>query len=109
MTDSTMIHPNSTIAEATDSASRSELKNILVTLLQQLGLYAQATNLISDNAIENIDTAQLADLLKKHHLDFSVYKLHKSALSQSIHPFIVVPESEPAFLEIGRASCRERV
>ncbi|MCK8044960.1 ATP-binding cassette domain-containing protein [Shewanella sp. 1CM18E] len=109
MTDSTMIHPNSTIAEATDSASRSELKNILVTLLQQLGLYAQATNLISDKAIASIDTAQLAGLLKKHHLDFSVYKLHKTALSQSIHPFIVVPESEPAFLARRHGEVIERL
>ncbi|MGS0681854.1 peptidase domain-containing ABC transporter [Shewanella sp. 125m-7] len=75
-----------------------ELKPILISLFQQLGLFAQATNLINDQTFQDIDTSQLAGLLKKHHIGFSVYKLHQQAIAQSIHPFIVVPETEPAFI-----------
>ena len=95
MTDTSVIHSNS--QNATDQ-NPLELKQVLIALLQQLGLYAQANSLINDQAIKEVDTVQLARLLKKHHIGFSVYKVHKQAVSQSVHPFIVVPETAPAFI-----------
>lgn len=83
--------------EAADNKpASSELKNILIALFQQLGLFSQANNLLNDDALKSIDTVKLANLLKKHHIGFSVYKTHKSAISQAIHPFIIVPDDKPA-------------
>ncbi|GIU23765.1 ABC transporter ATP-binding protein [Shewanella sp. MBTL60-007] len=85
-------HPHN---QATGGA---ELKPLLIALLQQLGLFAQATNLQNDANDSDIDTAQLANLLTKHHIGFSVVKHHKQAIMQSIHPFIVVPKKAEAFI-----------
>ncbi|WP_299804584.1 peptidase domain-containing ABC transporter [uncultured Shewanella sp.] len=75
-----------------------ELKNILIALLQQIGLFSQATNILNDDAIKTIDTVKLAYLLQKHHIGYSVFKTHKQAISQAIHPFIIIPDDKPAVM-----------
>jgi ATP-binding cassette subfamily C protein LapB len=86
------------LEESENTLASPELKNILIALFQQLGLFSQANNLLNDDALKSIDTVKLANLLKKHHIGFSVYKTHKSAISQAIHPFIIVPDNEPAVM-----------
>ncbi|MDR8525251.1 peptidase domain-containing ABC transporter [Shewanella fidelis] len=100
MPNTTNIHtyPNSTAHTVQQGPADTELKQLLITLFQQLGLFAQATNLQTDTNTGDIDTCELAGLLSKHHIGFSVVKFHKQVISQSIHPFIVVPEDAAAFL-----------
>lgn len=76
----------------------SELKNILVALFQQLGLFSQANNILNDDSVKTVDTVTLANLLGKHHIGYSVSKVDKEATSQAIHPFIIVPDTESAVM-----------
>lgn len=85
-------------AEKIHPLEASELKNILVALFQQLGLFSQANNILNDDSVKTVDTVTLANLLGKHHIGYSVSKVDKAATSQAIHPFIIVPDSESAVM-----------
>ncbi|MDO6638533.1 ATP-binding cassette domain-containing protein [Shewanella sp. 5_MG-2023] len=74
-----------------------ELKPLLVELLQQLGLYTQASNVASDTE-NDLNTLAVSRLLKKHQIGFSVIKPSDSTLHLTIYPFLVVPAKDNAFI-----------
>lgn len=82
-------------AQPTES---TELKDVLVALFQQLGLFSQANNILNDDSVNTVDTVMLANLLSKHHIGYSVFKAEKQAISQTIHPFLIVPDDRPTLM-----------
>lgn len=76
----------------------NDLKVILSSLLEQLGLYAQAKNVSSDPRLNQLDTIGLTKLLNKHNIGFSVNKSDDAHILQAIHPFIVIGDDTPATL-----------
>ncbi|WP_153912524.1 peptidase domain-containing ABC transporter [Shewanella sp. TC10] len=79
------------------NTSANEIRNLTVSLFQQLGLYTQATN-IANAQDTDLTTLGLSRLLKKHQVGYSVKKADDSSLHLSIHPFMVFPDNGTAFI-----------
>ncbi|WP_221076593.1 peptidase domain-containing ABC transporter [Agarivorans aestuarii] len=69
-----------------------DLKPTLISLLQQLGLYSQATNIEQDQRIDSLDVMGFVGLLKKHHIAYSVHRHLPSLVSQAAHPFVLISD-----------------
>ncbi|MEE1674788.1 ATP-binding cassette domain-containing protein [Agarivorans aestuarii] len=69
-----------------------DLKPTLISLLQQLGLYSQATNIEQDQRLDSIDVMDFVGLLKKHHIAYSVHRHLPSLVSQAAHPFVLISD-----------------
>lgn len=78
------------------------LKSLLISLFSQLGLNAQAKNIERSGLANDLTFLDAYILLKKHHVTAEVRSINRNSLINTIHPFLLFPESgEPC---IGRRS-----
>lgn len=76
------------------------LKSLLVTLFNQLGLNAQAKNIERSALVDNASYLDAYVLFKKHHVVADLRSIDPEMLSHTIYPFLILPEEgEP---QIGR-------
>ncbi|WP_076537887.1 peptidase domain-containing ABC transporter [Shewanella sp. UCD-KL21] len=90
------------------NTSKSELKPLVVELFQQLGLYSQASNVTNDTT-SDFNTLAVSRLLKKHQIGFSVKQPLDSTLHLTIHPFLVIPVTNNAFIARRQGKDFERL
>ncbi|WP_245335277.1 peptidase domain-containing ABC transporter [Shewanella sp. WXL01] len=77
-------------------SQNNDLKQATISLLQQLGLYAQASHLLNDQQSQPFDTLSLNQLLKKHKLSFRVLQFSPQMMAQTSHPCLFIPDNSPA-------------
>lgn len=75
----------------TCSQADNNLKDLMMSLLQTLGLYAQANNLEKEYEKKELSVDSITHILRKFEVIFSVSQLQQSHLTHSIHPFIILP------------------
>lgn len=76
------------------------LKSLLVTLFNQLGLNAQAKNIERSALVDDASYLDAYVLFKKHHVVADLRSIDPEMLSHTIYPFLLLPEEgEP---QIGR-------
>ncbi len=67
-----------------------ELKGVLISLFQQLGLFAQASKVQKDHSIALNSPVELANILRKQGIGFTAHRLTGEILSHIVYPAISV-------------------
>ena len=76
----------------------TELNETLISLLQSLGLFSQATN-VKENAFQqNMNTHEVVETLTKFNLKFSVLTKEEAQLDKTIYPFIVLGDKKGSYV-----------
>jgi len=78
--------------------NHNDLKVALIALLQQLGLHSQAHSTAIDSKLDQLDTTELLDVLRKYNINFQVRVIDKKDIAHTLLPFIVIPLDSEAFV-----------
>lgn len=76
----------------------NDLQLALIALFQQLGLHSQANSIALDTRLEQVNTTELLDVLRKYSINFHVISMNKKDISHTVLPFIVIPQESHAFV-----------
>ena len=77
---------------------KTNLKLLLVSLLQSLGMFAQATNVKEQQFYEDIDEVMFIELLSKFDLTYSILPTNEAKLEKTKYPFIIIGVDDNASL-----------
>jgi len=84
------------------------LNNTLISLLQSLGLFAQATNVKESHSNKNMGSVELVEALSKYNLKFSVLTKDEAKLDKIIYPFVVM-DDEGAYIVRRQSNLFEKL
>lgn len=76
----------------------NDLKAALIALFQQLGLHSQANSILVDSRLDQINTTDLLDFLRKYNINFHVRAMNKKDIDHTLLPFLVIPKDNDAFV-----------
>ncbi|MCK5818025.1 MAG: ATP-binding cassette domain-containing protein [Psychromonas sp.] len=85
------------------------LNNTLISLLQSLGLFSQATNIKETPFNHNMTSVDLVEALSKFDLKFSVLTKNEAKLDKIIYPFVVMDEQEGAYIVRRKSNSFEKL
>ena len=86
----------------------TNLKFTLVSLLQSLGMFSQATNIKEKQLAEDIDEVMLTKLLSKFDLTYSVSPIREAHLEKTKYPFLIIDVNNQANLIRRKANLFEK-
>ena len=89
--------------------SSNNLKDTLVSLLQQLGMYRYANSLAHNEQKNELTMVDFVEVLRKYKISFSTLVLESHVLNKSIHPFVVITDNEPAYIARRRNNEYEKL